>query len=280
MGGLLLAFGLWLVAFSVLIRPEAPTARAQIVVGAGLVVMGAVLLATLMRRIRASARPQAELALPRGCVLHPGVSVPLRLRQPGPARLARLQVSAVCERRYPRQAMAPGSTAVTTIDEVEEVWAQDLLDARDIATTRREPFERVLTFAVPTLARPSGPTLPSGSIGWRLQVVTDTGRGPAVRDAFDVAVVLSSDAPPPQGDITTASEAATSPDLTQPDLATSVGCAVITLGFLLVGPLFLYLYFSGAPTRRGSPVMPLVAGILFTSLGLLALVSLWKGRRR
>jgi len=26
--------------------------------------------------------------------------------------------------------------------------------------------------------------------------------------------------------------------------------------------------------------MPLIAGLLFTSLGLLGLVSLWKGRRR
>lgn len=280
MGGLLLAFGLWLVAFSVLIRPEAPTARLQIVVGAGLVVIGAVLLATLMRRVRASAGPQAELALPRGCVLHPGVSIPLRLRQPGPARLARLQVRAVCERRYRRQAMAPGSTAVTTVGEVEEVWAQDLLDARNIAATRREPFERVVTFTVPTLARPSGPTLPSGSIGWRLEVVTDPGRGPVVRDAFDVAVALSADAQPQHGEVTGASEAATSRALTGSDRATGVGCAVITLGFLLVGPLFLYLYFSGAPTKRGNPVMPLVAGLLFTSLGLLALVSLWKGRRR
>jgi len=59
-----------------------------------------------------------------------------------------------------------------------------------------------------------------------------------------------------------------------------IGCLVIPLGFLLVGPIFLWLYFSGAPTRRGNPVMGLVAGILFTALGFLGILALGSMRRK
>jgi hypothetical protein len=62
-------------------------------------------------------------------------------------------------------------------------------------------------------------------------------------------------------------------------LAGGLGCSIIVLAFLLVGPVFLYFYFSGTPTRRGNPIMPLVAGILFSGIGLFglwALVSSWR----
>jgi predicted CDP-diglyceride synthetase/phosphatidate cytidylyltransferase len=55
---------------------------------------------------------------------------------------------------------------------------------------------------------------------------------------------------------------------------------VIACGFLLVGPIFLWLYFSGAPTRRGNPVMGLVAGILLTALGFLGILVLGSMRRK
>jgi hypothetical protein len=62
------------------------------------------------------------------------------------------------------------------------------------------------------------------------------------------------------------------------DLSMGIGCAVIALGFLLTGPFFLWAYFSDVPTKRGNPVMALVGGLLFTAVGLLALVVALKGR--
>ena len=56
-----------------------------------------------------------------------------------------------------------------------------------------------------------------------------------------------------------------------------LGCLLIPLGFLLVGPVLLYFYFSGAPTRRGNPVMGLVAGVVFTAIGLAGLWILMAG---
>jgi hypothetical protein len=49
---------------------------------------------------------------------------------------------------------------------------------------------------------------------------------------------------------------------------------------MLVGPIFLWLYFSGAPTRRGNPVMGLVAGIVFSALGFLGILALGSMRRK
>jgi ABC-type nickel/cobalt efflux system permease component RcnA len=62
-------------------------------------------------------------------------------------------------------------------------------------------------------------------------------------------------------------------------LAGGLGCSIIVLAFLLVGPVFLYFYFSSTPTRRGNPVMPLVAGILFSGIGLFGLWALVSSRR-
>jgi hypothetical protein len=63
-------------------------------------------------------------------------------------------------------------------------------------------------------------------------------------------------------------------------LAGALGCSLVVLGFLLVGPLLLYFYFSGAPTRRGNPVMGLVMGILFTAVGFLGVLVLGSLRRK
>ena len=64
------------------------------------------------------------------------------------------------------------------------------------------------------------------------------------------------------------------------ELLPGVGCLVICLGFLLVGSVMLFFYFSGTPSRRGNPVMGLVAGVLFGGLGLLGLWVLLTGRRK
>jgi hypothetical protein len=63
-------------------------------------------------------------------------------------------------------------------------------------------------------------------------------------------------------------------------LLPDVGCLVICLGFLLVASVMLFFYFSGTPSRRGNPVMGLVAGVLFGGLGLLGLWVLLTGRRK
>ncbi len=62
-------------------------------------------------------------------------------------------------------------------------------------------------------------------------------------------------------------------------IAGGVGCFLVAVAFLLVGPVFLWFYFSGAPTRRGNPVMGLVAGILFTAVGFLGILALGSMRR-
>ena len=63
-------------------------------------------------------------------------------------------------------------------------------------------------------------------------------------------------------------------------LSPGVGCLLVSLAFLLVGPVFLYFYFSGAPTRRGNPVMGLVFGVVFSLVGLVGVWALVSGRRQ
>jgi len=59
-----------------------------------------------------------------------------------------------------------------------------------------------------------------------------------------------------------------------------IGCLIICLGFMLVGPIILWIYFSGAETTRGNPEMGLVAGIMFTALGFLGILALGSMRRK
>jgi hypothetical protein len=63
-------------------------------------------------------------------------------------------------------------------------------------------------------------------------------------------------------------------------LSGGAGCFIISLGFLLAGPILLWFYFSGAPTTRGNPVMGLAAGILFSALGFLGILALGSMRRK
>lgn len=53
----------------------------------------------------------------------------------------------------------------------------------------------------------------------------------------------------------------------------SLGCLVPGLGFLVTGVVLLWLYFGGAETRRGNPLMGLIGGAMFTLIGLVAVAS-------
>ncbi len=57
------------------------------------------------------------------------------------------------------------------------------------------------------------------------------------------------------------------------DRSTSFGCLFLGLGFLATGLFLLWMFFSGAPTKRGNPLMGLIGGALFSFLGLLAFAS-------
>lgn len=279
LGGPLAALGLWLIALAVLIRPDPDTAHLQIAAGAVLAVVGLSIIIIRMRRTVDSAAPQAELAVAENQVVTPGAEVTLRVTQPGPATLSRLAVILVCERRYSTEVAVPDSASISTVESTDAVETLTLLDEKDVAVARRGSVTRTVTMAIPRLARPSGPTLPSGVIAWHLDVTTMSRGGSVVHDVFDVNVALPGSA---------AVEVQVRPerDKARSDLSAAqlvgagVGCVVIPLGFLLVGPLFLYLYFSGATTRRGNPVMGLVAGVLFSALGLLGLWIVITGRRR
>ena len=100
LGGPLTAFGLWLVAMAVLIRPDAPTSRAQIVAGIGVAAAGLSILIARMRQTAGALAPAPEIALEGGHQLTPGAIVPLRLRLQATARLERLKVTLVCDRQY------------------------------------------------------------------------------------------------------------------------------------------------------------------------------------
>jgi hypothetical protein len=97
---------------------------------------------------------------------------------------------------------------------------------------------------------------------WNETVIDDTA------PAAPRATAVGADGPTARGDVSPANT-----------LAGGLGCFLIVIAFLLVGPVFLYFYFSGTPTRRGNPVMPLLVGILFSGVGLVGLWALVSSRR-
>jgi hypothetical protein len=281
LGGPLAAFGLWMIAQAYLLPREAETVRLSVITGAGAVLLGFWLIATRMRRTSAGAARPALVALAEGRRLTPGEVMPVRLRQSGPARLASLTLSVVCERRYKREATAPGSGSTASAEEVETVWTEELLREADVSLGPQEHLTRVVALAMPRLAKPSGPTLPGGEIAWYLDVSKQSPRGAVVHEVFDLQVVLSDAA---AESVQPAAHSVAKPAAEQggavENLGAGIGCLAISLGFLLVGPIFLWLYFSGAPTRRGNPVMGLVAGILFSAVGFLGILALGSMRRK
>ena len=273
-----MGFGLWLCAVAVLRVFPAVHPQLLLYTGLGLTTVGLLTFIVRLRRGRQAAFPVVELALAGGQRMRPGASVALRVRQPGPARIDRLKVTLVCERCYSRESTTPGSAAVSAAGGEEVVSTTDLLDERDVRVARGAPFEKIVTLTVPPFAKPTGPVLPSGSIWWHIDVVTEPERGKSLLDQFNVVVVLASDVSVPAAEPGPRKD--TSRDLSTADvaagLAAGVGCWALGLGFFMVGPVFLYLYFSGAATKRGNPVMGLVAGIVFTTLGLMAVSFLIK----
>jgi len=57
------------------------------------------------------------------------------------------------------------------------------------------------------------------------------------------------------------------------DRTATFGCLLLGLGFLVTGLFLLWMFFSGAPTKRGNPLMGLIGGAVFSFFGLLALAS-------
>lgn len=279
LGGPLLALGLWLVAMAVVVRPEAAGSRSQIIAGIVIAIAG---LLTLLARLRGTLDvlvPVPDIALERGHTLAPGGVVPLRIRLRATTRLSRLKVGLVCERRFSEQVMAPGATSLSTIGRVETLSADVLLDETSLTLNRRIPWERTVRLAVPYLGKPSGPVLPAGTAAWYVDVLVEPRHGKPIHDAYDL-VVGPEDAVAGalQPAVTTDGHSAPAGRPALEGVGPGVGCAVISLGFMFVGSIFLWLYFSGAPTRRGNPVMGLVGGMLFAGLGLLGLLSLVGGR--
>jgi hypothetical protein len=277
--GPVLALGLWLIGVAILVRPEGGSSHLLILAGGGLAATGLFVLLMRMSRTVDYVVPVPELSIGQGASLTPGALVPLRVRLQGPAHLARLKVTLVCERRYSEQTMPPGATAPSTVDQIETLSTQDFLDEADITIARGACLEREPTLAVPYLGRRSGPALPSGVIAWYLDVLVETAVGKPVHDQYDLVVSLSDSpetAPQPEG---TGAGQAGRRDSTIVDLIPpSVGCAVIPLGFLFCGTVFLWLFFSGATTTRGNPVVGLIGGIVFSLLGILGLIGLAGGR--
>jgi len=281
LGGPMTAFGLWMVAQALLLPHEAETVRLSVVTGVFAALLGSWLLLTVIRRSAARGPAPAQVAVGEGQRLMPGVAVPVRLRQAGPARFGRLTLRVVCERRCARTAVATGPGSGPPSEDVETVWAEQLLDEADVSLARREYLTREATLAIPRIARPSGPTLPSGDIHWYLDLASRLPDGTVVHDVFDLQVVLSDSTanavqPAAPGAAAPGGAGRTILDRIGPE----VGCLVVSVGFLLVGPAFLYLYFSGAPTKRGTPIMGLVAGILFSLIGLIAVWGLVAARRQ
>ena len=55
--------------------------------------------------------------------------------------------------------------------------------------------------------------------------------------------------------------------------AVEFGCLLMGLGFVVVGGFLLWMYFGGAATKRGNPLMGLIGGAGFVIFGVLALAA-------
>lgn len=291
-GGPLMALGFWLAGTALVVMPGDPAARTQLLLGIAVAAVGLAVFAVRMRQTFRTLTPRPEVAVEAGHRLTPGAIVPMRVRLRATARLSRLKVTLVCERRYMDQETAPGTMSVTPIERVETLTAQDLFEEANLSLNRRVPWEKTASVVVPYLAKPSGPVLPSGTAEWFIDVLVETALGKPVHDRYDVLVALS-DAP--ETALQPGIQAGFQPPAPDTSLVANigpaVGCAVIPLAFLLAGPLFLWFYFSGVETKRGNPIMPLVAGVIFTIAGLVGVraaigsrsgagKSNWKGRTR
>ena len=119
LAGPALGLGLWLIGIAILVRPQDGSPRSVVIAGGVLAATGLFVLLVRMRRTIHAVVPVPELAIGQGECLTPGALVPLRVRLRGPARLDRLKVTLVCERRYSEQTMTPGTTSLSAVDRVD-----------------------------------------------------------------------------------------------------------------------------------------------------------------
>lgn len=288
LGGPLMACGLWQIGLVVFARPDALAARGLLGFGLAFAAVSAAIFFVRMRRTLSALTPVPDVSLEGGHRLTPGAIVPMRIRLRAAARLARLKITLVCERRYVDQETTPGTMSVTPVERIETLTTQDLFEETGLSLNRRILWEKTASVVVPYLAKPSGPVLPSGTAEWYIDVLTEPSIGKAVHDRYDLVVVLS-DAPdtPLQPETPGARPGARAAPATLDRIGPAVGCAVLALAFLLAGPILPWFFFSGIPARRGNLLMALAVGILFAGL-VLAGVSLlvhravrpdnWKGR--
>jgi hypothetical protein len=280
LGGPLMAFGLWLIGVDFVLHPETERPPWLIPAGAATAAIGLALIVAQLRRTSSGAGRQVEVAVAGIERLIPGALVPIRIQLAGPARLARLTLSVVCERHYKASGAAPsGSKPAPPADAVEVVWTQELLHDLDVSLGSGENLTRVLSLALPRIAKASGPTLPSGDIRWYFDVAKQPRSGRVARDIFDIQVVLSDS---PETSIQPAAARGTGPAWSKTPafdaVAPGCGCLVCSLAFLVMGPAFLLLYFSDPSTVEGNPLIGLIGGVLFTVLGVLGLYALASGR--
>lgn len=133
--------------------------------------------ATLMlyagvRGLRGRSLPAPEVALEAGVALQPGARAWVRVRQGGPVSLERLTVEVVCERRYRRPL---GGRSKGSVDDVELLWGQRLLEITDQPIAAGRSIERELELRLPADARPSGGAAEGGQIRWAIEVRAEAG---------------------------------------------------------------------------------------------------------
>ena len=178
-GGPVLALGLWLIGIAILIQPGGVSPRWLVIAGGVLAATGLFVLLMRMRQTAGALAPVPEVALESGHQLTPGAIVPLRLRLQATARLERLKVMLVCDRRYQEQLTTPGSASLSPVERVETLATQDLLEVTNLSLNRRIRWERMSSLVVPYLAKPSGPVLPAGAAEWYLDVLVEPAVGTA-----------------------------------------------------------------------------------------------------
>jgi hypothetical protein len=276
-------------------------------VGGAFALVGLVMLYGGVRGARGMKIPPAEVFIEGGAVMKPGATVRLRVRQGGPMAIESLTVKACCERVY-RRKVKPNSS--TTVEDRDGLWEQVVLEVVNERVPAGGVLEREAAFTLPASARPTGPAKPDGRIEWRIQVWGEAGFMRATYGAFRIAVQEApSDAAvharpaiewPEQLKTTERPARAGARDRAHPVAATApagresrllsamsgrAGCFVFGVPFLLVGSVFLWMFFNGAAFRgRGNPYMALFGGALFALVGLVAIVvgvmSLLPARRR
>lgn len=162
------------------------------VVGFAFAAVALLLLYAGLRGMRGRSIPLPEVSLEKGIVLRPGARGVVRVRQPGPARFAKLTVKAVCERRYRRPV---GKDGESSVEDIEPLWSTTLFEIVDQPIARGLAVERDLELRLPHDARPTGPAQPEGEVRWAIEVWGEGGFLRATYHPFVLTVQGRSDTP-------------------------------------------------------------------------------------